>query len=282
MHDELKISIITPNYNYAGYIGKTIESILGQDYPNWEHIIVDDGSTDNSVEVISKYAGTDSRIRLIRQENSGQTKALNKALKSATGEIVGWINSDDWYEDNVFRMIADHFESRPDLDICFGDGYYYMVAGDRRLRRKQLPFNYELFAFNGFCNSVMSNTVFWKRKLHDRVGFFNEQLNYNMDGELFARLFWRSKVIYVPEPIAYFRWHENAKTIKNRSDKKSEILKTEVQLERQVAFGNLGKSDLLETQRFDRLRKYYKMKRVVLRFLRLHYFQLFFDHLVER
>ena len=74
------LSIITPNYNYSSYLGSLIESILHQDYDNWEHIIIDDGSTDNSIEVINKYVEIDQRIRLYLQKNQGQTKAVNNAL----------------------------------------------------------------------------------------------------------------------------------------------------------------------------------------------------------
>ena len=96
MNTDLKISIITPNYNYANYIGQTIESIISQDYPTIEYIIVDDGSTDNSARIIESFVEKfPNRIKLIRQTNKGQTAAINVGLRAATGDIIGWINSDD-------------------------------------------------------------------------------------------------------------------------------------------------------------------------------------------
>ncbi len=102
----LKISIVTPNYNYEKYIGSTIESVINQKYDNFEYIIVDDGSTDKSVDIINRYvAKYPDKIILIEQENSGQTNAINEALKNVTGDIICWINSDDKFLDNAFKFV---------------------------------------------------------------------------------------------------------------------------------------------------------------------------------
>ncbi len=106
----MKISIITPNYNYEKYIAKTIESVVTQSFNNIEHIIVDDGSTDNSVSIIKEYQKLYPEIiKLIQQENRGQTSALNVCLKNVTGDIIGWLNSDDLYCKNTFQIIINNF-----------------------------------------------------------------------------------------------------------------------------------------------------------------------------
>ncbi|RZK04138.1 MAG: glycosyltransferase, partial [Flavobacterium sp.] len=119
---EAKVSIVTPNYNYGHYISETIESILSQDYKNIEHIIVDDGSTDNSVEIVRSYvAKFPHRIKLIVQENKGQSAALNVGFKMAEGQIVGWLNSDDSFCTGAIKQIVEAFEKNPEMDMVFGD-----------------------------------------------------------------------------------------------------------------------------------------------------------------
>jgi len=118
----MKISIITPNYNYASFIEQTIRSVIYQKYNNFEHIIVDDGSTDNSVDVIQKYVEKyPNKIIMIKQENKGQTYAINEALKHAKGDIIGWINSDDFYFENIFSTIVETFKKDTSIDAIMGD-----------------------------------------------------------------------------------------------------------------------------------------------------------------
>jgi glycosyltransferase involved in cell wall biosynthesis len=268
----LKISIITPNYNYSQYIPQLLNSIIQQEYQKWEHIIVDDGSTDNSVDVIKSYIQKDNRIKLIKQENKGQTPAINRALKDVTGEIVCWINSDDWFVNGIFKKAVSEFEKNKELDILYGDGIYFKVDENKFLLRRQLPFDYKLFTFIGFGLSVMSNTVFWKSNILKDTGTFNEEMVYNMDGEYFSRIFWNRKVKHIRNPVAYFRWHSEAKTIKNRGNNRTTLYNTELKKELETSLQNLNILYLLNTIKFKLLKRYYKIKRIILRFFHGHYF----------
>lgn len=270
----MKISIITPNYNYSKYLTKLIESICEQDYEKWEHIIVDDGSTDNSVDIVNRFAQKEKRIKLIRQKNKGQSAALNHALEFVTGDLIGWINSDDWYCRGVFKTLVKEFENDGSLDIVYGNGYLYKVRTGEIILRKQLPFNYKLFAFTGFGKSIMSNTLIWKRDLLLATYNFDENMKYNMDGEYFARLCWRKKVKHINVPVAYFRWHEEAKTIKNRGDQRTESYFNELQIEMNVSLNNMNKSKIRNDKVIKYARLYYSFKRIFLRFLMGHYFML--------
>jgi len=213
----LKISVITPNYNYSSYIGQTIESIVNQDYNNIEHIIVDDGSTDNSVEIIESYINRfPNKIKLIKQDNAGQTNAINRALSEVTGDIISWINSDDYYLENVFSKIVDIFLEDNSVDAIFGDINIIDEKGNYIKSNKYLNFDYTSGVFNGFGKIIPSNAIFWKRELSDIAGPFDITYNYAMDSEYWSRLLYKRKVKHIPLIVASFRWHTVAKTIIRR------------------------------------------------------------------
>ena len=219
MHDNLPlVSIVTPNYNYANFISETIESVLNQDYSKIEYIIVDDGSTDNSVEVIQTYViRNPEKIKLIQQVNMGQTPAINAGLREVKGDIVGWINSDDlYYDNNAISAIVNGFKDNPDCDIIFGDYRLINEEGKTIKYVKQLEMDRVMGACIGFGILSSSNTVFWKSGLFKTVGYLKEDLIYNMDGEYWSRLMLAGKAKHIPVFIADFRWHTNAKTVKNQ------------------------------------------------------------------
>jgi len=268
----MKISIVTPNYNYSKYIARTIESVIAQDYINYEHIIVDDGSTDNSVEIIKSYQEKyPDKIKLVIQENKGQTPALNTGLKLATGDIVGWINSDDTYCKNILSLISDVFNGNSNLDVVYGD-FNIIDVDDRIIKKvKNMSFNYFLFLMKGFGINMASNTVFWKRSLHETIGYFNERFIYNMDGEFFSRLTYKHNVSKLNLPVANWRSHYAAKTIvikNNLNDKYKE--------EKEYEFYNsykLLKISKIIPYKFAYLIKYPALAmRSILKFINGHYF----------
>ena len=206
---QTKISIITPNYNYRKYIGETIQSIIDQDYDNLEHIIIDDGSTDNSVFTIKEFqVKFHSKIKLIEQSNHGQTYSINKGLEQATGDIICWINSDDTFVKDTFHTVNEFFIKNKDVSILFGDLNIVDINGNFIYRKRHLPFNFISGCFNGFANIMSSNTVFWRKPLLDRVGLLDDSLICNMDGEFFSRLTRDENVHHISKPFANFRREE--------------------------------------------------------------------------
>jgi glycosyltransferase involved in cell wall biosynthesis len=214
----MKISIITPNYNYSKYIHYTIESVIKQDYQDYEHIIVDDGSTDNSLMIIENFITKyPNKIRLIKQSNKGQTFALNNALENVTGDIICWINSDDLFNDTIFSQVVSVFNKYPKLDALFGDIYVINEIGKKIKIIKYLPFNYVSGVFIGFGKIIPSNGIFWRSSIARDIGPFNTDLNFAMDSEYWSRLLFRKNVMHIKLNIAMFRWHSGAKTIQRRN-----------------------------------------------------------------
>ncbi len=209
MNQKLKISIITPNYNYAEFIRQTIESIIAQNYDNVEHIIVDDCSTDNSVELINTYKKKHpERIILLKNStNKGQTPSINKALRHATGDIIGWINSDDYYCPDIFGEIAAAFEKNANTDIVYGPVNMVDLEGRFVYKLRPLKFNYKRAAFTGFTNALTSNGVFWRKKLTDQRGLMMDDLRCCMDATYFAKITYQAGMRKIKKPIANHRKH---------------------------------------------------------------------------
>ena len=271
----MKISIITPNYNYSNYISKTIESVVNQTYQNWEYIIVDDGSTDNSVEVVKQYSSKyPDKIKLIQQKNKGQTNAINEGLKHASGAIIGWINSDDMYYDKyVLEIIISCFKSDRNLEAIFGNMMVIDQQGNSVKTIKYPKFNYISGVFNGFGKIIPSNAIFWKKKLTDDVGYLDEKFDHAMDSEYWSRLLLNRKVLKINKTLAKFRWHSQAKTIKRKNTKSSQysIARKEDDLVRKNAYNYLILAKYLPYKYSKFLKYFYRLKRYTQMFLKGHY-----------
>ncbi|UNC93609.1 glycosyltransferase family 2 protein [Candidatus Contubernalis alkaliaceticus] len=265
------ISVITPNYNYEKYIGETIQSVLDQDYEYIEHIIVDDGSTDKSVKVIQHYADRyPDRVRLIRQNNSGQTKALNTALESARGDIICWINSDDTFCPGAFKKAASFFKEDESLDIVYGDYNVMDSQGRYRYRFKELKFNRFMASMIGFGVVLASNSIFWRRRCTEKVGLFDESFNFCMDDEYFSRLTRNAKMKKVNIALANWRCHPQAKTVVFHSEN---TLKCEEERQRlfRKYYAELPISRVLSTQYIGIPRTYVRGKMILLKIINGNY-----------
>jgi len=271
----MKISIVTPNYNYASFIDQTIKSIINQDYKNWEHIIVDDGSTDNSVEIIKYYQlKFPDKIKLIIQKNKGQTPAINRGLKEISGDIVGWINSDDTYVQDAFNNIINSFKAYPTADAIFGDIIVINKNNETIKPIKYLNFDYSSGVFNGFGKIISSNAIFWKNELISEIGYLNENYRYAMDSEYWSRLLYKKQVIHIDKYIANFRWHEEAITIKRRQ-KKSIAYKSARHEDKKIcsiSYNKLLISKFIPFEYVIIFKFYFKLKRHFTKFIKGHYF----------
>jgi glycosyltransferase involved in cell wall biosynthesis len=198
------VSIITPSFNQGVYIGETIESVISQEGDFYiEYIIVDGGSTDDSVAIIKKYAqlvasGTyrsncrGINIHWSSGKDKGQADAINKGLARIQGEIVGWINSDDLFFSGAFSTVVRHFGQNPQDDFVFGDGDVIDEHGGVQWEWLSRPYDFSLlrsyhFAFNEFTNYIMQQAVFWRRRVHEKIGLLDPSFHYVMDYEYWLR-----------------------------------------------------------------------------------------------
>lgn len=211
----LLISIITPSYNQGEFIEDTILSVKNQDYPNFEHIIIDGGSTDKTLDIIRKYEGT-YNMRWISEPDDSPVNALNKGFKMAKGDIFAWINTDDYYEPNVFKEINQIFLANKDIDFVVGDAYWIKKDGKKilvRINRKEINVG-ELVKYGNFINQ---SATFWTSRIFKKVGFLNTKLKSTFDYELWIRMFKLNiKYVYFNKPFASFKPHEGAITFDDR------------------------------------------------------------------
>lgn len=203
-----KITVITPSYNQGQYIEDTILSVINQDYPNLEYIIIDGGSTDNTVEVIKKYQ--DKIHYWVSEKDSGQSNAINKGLRKATGEIINWINSDDQLQPGSLSVIAKHFTDNPDAAIVHGRIEYF--GETKNYYSTNLPLqDIETRYVSHIC--MPQPASFFHRKLIDEHGYLDESLHFSMDTDLFLRAGLHYPLVQIEDVIARFRLHQTSKSV---------------------------------------------------------------------
>ncbi len=216
-----KITIVTPSFNQGAFIEKTILSVLNQQYPNLEYIIIDGGSTDNTVEIIRKY---EKQVDYwVSEKDNGQSHALNKGFAKATGEIVAWINSDDWYEENTFEIVSKTFANSKIVVIAGNCKMVYEGTDEKNFIDKPGDINFErltkywkLF----FCPPQPS--IFFRKAVLDKVGNLDESLAYGMDLDLWLRISKRYQFHYVNELLSNYLVHDASKSGSGNGFKKFE------------------------------------------------------------
>jgi glycosyltransferase involved in cell wall biosynthesis len=214
-----KISIVTPSYNQAHFLERTILSILNQNYPNLEYIIIDGGSTDGSVDIIKKYEKYISYW--LSEEDKGQADAINKGFEKSSGEILAYLNSDDTYLKGTLFYIAKCFQENIDISIAYGNIYF--IDKEDKIIKEGITINYD-FNIHLYDGAIIPQpAAFWRRTSFLKVGGFNEDLDLAMDGEFWFRLAAVGfKFYFIDIPLANFRLHNASKSIRVRKQHKCE------------------------------------------------------------
>lgn len=210
-----KITIVTPSYNQGQFIEETIRSVLLQNYPNLEYIIIDGGSTDQTVDILRKY---DSWITYwVSEPDKGQTHAINKGFKRAKGEIINWLNSDDLLYPGALYKIGRYFAQNPESCFIYGNCIHFDKNGDFSGRiipkRNTDPLREKLSYLVGFPYSQPA--CFYRKSILEEVGYLDDSIYFGMDYDLFIRIALNYPIHKTDDIFAKFRHHEDAKTAKD-------------------------------------------------------------------
>jgi glycosyltransferase involved in cell wall biosynthesis len=203
-----RISIITPSYNQGQFLEETIRSVLLQGYPNLEYIVMDGGSTDNSAAIIKKYEPW--LTYWVSEKDNGQADAIHRGFKRSTGEIFGWINSDDYLLPNALYKVGTHFAATPSIEFVIGGGIVVDARG--RLIRKYYNFSQDFDSLLVGGEFFMQVSSFWRCDAYEAAGGLDTSLRFCFDYDLFLRLVRRKQPFGLDALLAAFRIHGNSKT----------------------------------------------------------------------
>ena len=220
MSGKTTISIITPSLNQARFIERTIDSVLNQDvdFPV-EYIVIDGCSTDGTIEVLRRYNG---KIRVVSEPDRGMADALNKGVLMCTGEIIGWLNSDDTYLPGSLQKALSYFEHNPDCLWLYGN-CHIVDDHDRKIRKWITAYKNRLsrkFSFKRLLieNFISQPAVFMRRKTLEEAGFIDQDLPTAMDYDLWLRLAKLGQPGYIDDYLACFRVHKDSISSMNYKD----------------------------------------------------------------
>ena len=200
------VSIITPSYNQASYLEQTITSVLNQDHADIEYIVVDGGSTDNSVDIIKKYS---SRLAYwVSEKDKGQADAINKGFAKATGEVVAWLNSDDYYLAGTVSAAVKVFDENPDVVLVYGN----MLAVDEHGKTFN-ALNYKQLSLEDLlCFQIIGQpAVFMRRSALQKTSGLDSSFHFLLDHHLWIQLAQLGRILHVPQVWAAARYHAAAK-----------------------------------------------------------------------
>ena len=207
------ISIVTPSFNQANYLGRTIESILSQGYAPLEYIVQDGGSTDRSREVLSAYG---ERLQWISAPDGGQSDAINRGFARAQGEVMAWLNSDDLLLPGTLAYVARFFRDNPGVDVVYGHRIL-IDEHDREIGRWILPPHQN--HSQRWVDTIPQETMFWRRSLWEKVGGLDADFQFAMDWDLILRFIEAGATfVRLPRFLGAFRVHATQKTLARAAD----------------------------------------------------------------
>jgi glycosyltransferase involved in cell wall biosynthesis len=205
----LRVSIVSVNLNQGAYLEQAMRSVLEQDYPELEYIVVDGGSTDESLNIIQKYA---ARLAYWTSEpDRGQSHAINKGLARATGEVVGWLNADDFYLPGALSRVAESFSLDPGVGLVYGSCVILDEASGSRTHWQgvRAPGLGPLLTDR---NGIPQPSAFVRRSILEKTGPLDESMHLAMDYDLWLRIYKYAMAYFIDQPLSVVRDHPNTKT----------------------------------------------------------------------
>lgn len=259
-----KISIVTVSYNSARYIEDNIKSLLDQNYPKFEHIIIDAGSKDGTVDILNKYP----HLIWISEPDKGQSEGLNKGFKKSSGDIIGWINSDDCLAENSLYRVAEFFVRNPDEIAVVGDQIIIDEFGNEIDIVRSQPYTFEYLLNKS--KGITQNSIFFRSLVFKKIGYLDENLHYSMDYDFFIRVASIKMIPYMPVPLAKFRIHAGSKTYRGTYYFSKERIKIRQKYKGRI-FDIAGRTDLyiLVTEPLRRISLIRKLVRKVKKLIRI-------------
>ena len=215
------LTVVTPTYNQADFLRDTIESVLSQDYPNIEYVVLDDGSTDDTAKILAEYGDP---FTWETQKNMGQTATINKGWAMTKGEIITWLNSDDtFYDATSVSTGIDYLLKNPDVGVVFGDSMFTEADGTEiEPTRPIIDFTYKKFILN--CeNPVSQPSSFIRREVIEKIGVLDPKFYYLMDWNFWMKVGLYFKMEHIDEILSTYRLHADSKTVAHAKKGASEL-----------------------------------------------------------
>jgi len=203
-----KITVVTPSFNQAAYLQETIESVLNQDYPNLEYIVLDGGSTDGSIDTLKKYEKCFAYWRT--HPDDGQSAAIIEGFQKSTGDILCWLNSDDFLAPGALALVGEYFQEHPEAEFLVGEVCIVNDKGERRhyLSEPKWDTNWQVYV----RNCVPQPSTFWRRSLYMKIEGVNPTYQFGMDYDLWFQFLQHTKPHFIRRLLSYQRLHPLAKT----------------------------------------------------------------------
>jgi len=212
-------SIITPSFNHVHFIEAAIDSVLSQNYPALEYLVMDAASTDGTVDLLRKY---DSRLQWISQPDRGQTDAINRGFAQTSGEILGWLNSDDQYAPGALAAVGEFFSAHPNIGVVYGNADFIDARGNRIGRCAHIePFNpHRLLHYSDY---IVQPAAFFRRSVFDAAGGLDPSLHWAMDYDFWLKASRLTQFAFLPRVLAHYRWLDSSKTSVGGDDRLTEV-----------------------------------------------------------
>ncbi len=206
----LKISIVTPSYQQGRYIRMCINGVKNQSDVTVDHIILDNCSTDETGQALEAYRADPGSVELtfIVEPDNGQTDAINRGFKMATGDVVCWLNTDEWYAEGALARVAEYFHTHPKVDVVFGDCDFVDSEGNLVKRKREYGFSQSMLIYYGCF--MPSCATFIRRRVIDTGLWLDPEFRVTMDFDWYVRIAKAGyRIAHIPYTLASFTWHDN-------------------------------------------------------------------------
>jgi len=223
----MKLSILLVVLNNKAFIAQAMDNFVAQSCPDAELLVMDGASTDGTLSIIQDYAARYPSIRYVSEKDAGQSDAMNKGLRLAKGEFVSFLNVDDYYSEGVLNEVVRLLQSDASIDFITGNCNVWDAQGELIYLNRPTPIE-KHHVLSGYHFPVNPTAYFYRRSIHEKIGFYNEKNHYNMDLEFIIQTALQYKITYVDRIWGNFRMLPNSKTFSDQSTKQLEIRKHEL------------------------------------------------------